>query len=114
MFFLTNYQVKQKTILPEEFIKMYNDNPDSFVLIDVRPPDKKEEGIIKGSKSIPFGVLGKRINELDKDDQIITQCQVGRMSYVAYRKLINNGFTNVRYLDGGVISWPGELVTSEN
>ncbi|MEW5820071.1 MAG: FAD-dependent oxidoreductase [Cyanobacteriota bacterium] len=100
---------KSKSIMPLEFLEKMNNKPDSYVLIDVRPPDGYKEGKIKGAINIPFGQLRNRLDELDKNKEIIIHCRIGKMSYVAYRVLKNNGFENIKYLDGGVTGWIDEL-----
>lgn len=96
-------------ILPDEFKKKMNNNTEDFVLIDVRPPGLFASGHIKGSINIPLGQLNNRLSELNRQKEIIVNCNIGKTSYMAHRKLKNNGFVNVKYIDGGVTAWPGEL-----
>lgn len=74
------------------------------LLIDVREPEEYREGHVAGAKLIPLGELGKRINELPKDREILCICASGSRSSVATRQLISLGYTvlNVR---GGMMGW---------
>ena len=45
---------------------------------------------------------------LDKTRPVAVYCRSGRRSKVAAEKLTDNGFS-VMELDGGIISWEGEL-----
>ena len=53
------------------------------LVIDVRQPEEYREGHIAGSKLIPLGELGKRINELPKDREIVCVCASGSRSQSA-------------------------------
>lgn len=80
-----------------------------MVLLDVRNPEEYEEmrlGI--GERLIPLGQLRNRLNELpeDKDVEIITWCKISLRGYEAALILQSNGFTNVKVLEGGIVSWP--------
>lgn len=74
------------------------------ILLDVRNPGEIAEFAYPGSKNIPLPQLRKRINELDKNDEIIITCKVAQRAYNAMRMLQNNGFTKVYNLMGGMDS----------
>ncbi len=71
------------------------------LLIDVRTPQEFSLGTIEGAINIPLDELRNRIQEIPKDKEIILFCQVGQRGYVAYRILIQNGYTNVKNVSGG-------------
>ncbi len=77
---------------------------DDEILLDVRSTDERAASSIPGSIHIPLDELRNRLDELDKDKQIIVHCFSGQRSYFAYRMLRLNGFT-VRNLTGGIRSW---------
>ncbi|RQW62554.1 FAD-dependent oxidoreductase [Vibrio viridaestus] len=70
------------------------------LLLDVRNPGELEAGYLKGAINIPVDQLRQRMHELPKDKEIIIYCQVGLRGNVAYRQLVNNGYT-ARNLLGG-------------
>lgn len=70
------------------------------LLIDVREPNERENGYIKGSINIPLGLIRTRMDEIPKDKPIYVTCQVGLRGYVATRILMNNGYKAIN-LDGG-------------
>jgi rhodanese-related sulfurtransferase len=45
-----------------------------------------------------------------KDEEIIIHCRSGKRSATAQQFLVQNGFTNVRNLIGGMIEWQAEYV----
>ena len=71
------------------------------LLLDIREEAEVTAFEIPGAVNIPLGQLRSRLNELDKNQEIITFCAVGVRSYNAARILMNNGFTNVKVYPGG-------------
>ncbi len=71
------------------------------LLIDVRTPQEFSLGTIQGALNIPLDELRDRMQKIPKNKEIILFCQVGQRGYVAYRILIQNGYTNVKNVSGG-------------
>lgn len=88
---------RAEIILPEDI-----DNRDKATteLIDVRTDMEYDNGHIEDSLNIPVDDLRKRLNELDKNKEILLYCQVGLRGYIAARMLMAKGFT-VKNLTGG-------------
>ena len=42
---------------------------------------------------------------------MITFCKISLRGYEAQRILEGEGFTNVKFMDGGIMAWPYEIVT---
>ncbi|MDO4719838.1 MAG: FAD-dependent oxidoreductase [Peptostreptococcaceae bacterium] len=70
------------------------------LLIDVREPLEREAGFIEGSVNIPLSQLRSRLDEIPKDKELVTTCQVGLRGYIAARILLQQGYS-VKNLDGG-------------
>ncbi|MBD8069853.1 CoA-disulfide reductase [Bacillus sp. PS06] len=70
------------------------------LLVDVREPQERENGYIKGSINIPLGDIRNRLAELPKSKPIYVSCQVGLRGYLATRILTNLGYKAIN-LDGG-------------
>ncbi|KNF07724.1 putative NADH oxidase [Gottschalkia purinilytica] len=75
-------------------------NRENTILLDVRTKFEYSNDHIDGAINIPVDDLRKRINELDKNKEILTYCQVGLRGYIASRILSENGF-KVKNLSGG-------------
>ncbi|MEZ8096248.1 FAD-dependent oxidoreductase [Photobacterium swingsii] len=73
---------------------------DNQVLLDVRNPVELENGYIAGALNIPVDQLRHRMHELPKNKEIVIYCQVGLRGNVAYRQLVNNGFTAKNLIGG--------------
>lgn len=69
-------------------------------LIDVRSEAEFRRGAIPGAKHIPIDSLRDRLEELDRDREVLVYCQVGLRGYTASRILAQKGF-QVRNLSGG-------------
>jgi len=87
--------------------KMAN-NEKPFIL-DVRESIEFERmrlGI--GETLISLGALRKRLNELpeDKQKEIICYCQISLRAYEAALVLEDEGWKNVKVMEGGVAAWP--------
>jgi phage shock protein E len=82
--------------------KLKNDK--RALVIDVRQPEEYREGHIAGSKLMPLGELGKRMNELPKDKEIICVCASGSRSHSATKFLVGAGY-NAFDMQGGMYMW---------
>ena len=80
---------------------------DDLLLLDVRDPDEFERAHIEGATLIPLSELEARSGEIEafKDRPVVVQCHHGPRSRRASEVLIDRGFTQVQYLDGGIEAW---------
>lgn len=88
---------RMDVISPEQYL---DSNSEDTLLLDVRTVSEFEEGHIEGAINIPVDSLRERMDELDKDKEIIEYCQVGIRGYIAARILNQNGF-KVKNMTGG-------------
>lgn len=82
-------------------------NRDTTILLDVRTTGEFERGHIPGAVNIPVDELRERLDELDKDKEIIEYCQVGLRGHVAERILSQHGFA-VKNLSGGYATYAAQ------
>lgn len=80
--------------------ELKNFDSSTQILLDVRDDLEIETGAIEGSVNIPLDSLRKRMDELDKNKEILIYCAVGIRGYIASRMLMQNGF-KTRNLTGG-------------
>jgi rhodanese-related sulfurtransferase len=76
-------------------------------IIDVRETWEVEESRIPGSQNIPLGTLPTQLDDLEdlKDQEVIVHCKSGGRSASAKAFLTQQGFTNVRNLEGGMLAY---------
>ena len=55
-------------------------SPKRPLVLDVRQPEEFRAGHIVGAKLIPLNELGRRLNELPKDREIVCVCASGSRS----------------------------------
>jgi adenylyltransferase/sulfurtransferase len=79
-----------------------------FMILDVRNPDEYAVCNL-GGHLIPFNELPNRLDELNKDQQIIIHCHAGGRSRRATEYLLQQGFKKVFNLRGGISTWMNEI-----
>lgn len=95
-----------KTITPEE-VKQRLDAGESLHLVDVRQPEENAEFNI-GGVLIPLArIQAMDTDEIEnlKDEEVICYCRSGNRSGQATLILEQLGFSNVKNLSGGMLSW---------
>ncbi len=84
--------------------KLADSNP-HLALLDVREPYEYAEGLIPGATFIPMNDIPARMDELDKDAEIVVYCAHGVRSWHVAAFLMQNGFANVKHLADGFAAW---------
>ncbi len=93
-----------KDISVDEAYNIINSGQD-YIILDVRTPDEFKEGHIEGAVLIPVLELENRLNELPKDKPIIVYCKIGGRSRNAANILVENSFTGIYNMTGGITDW---------
>jgi sulfur-carrier protein adenylyltransferase/sulfurtransferase len=88
-----------------EELKAQIDGGRTPFILDVREPNEYQICRIPGSMLIPLGEVAARSAELDKDREMVVHCKMGGRSAKAVALLQDRGFTRVRNLKGGILSW---------
>jgi len=94
-------------ITPLELKRRLDAGENVFVL-DVREPHEYQIVNI-GAPLIPLGDLPNRLNELDRDREIVIHCKTGGRSQRAAELLQKSGFKNVVNLAGGITGWATDV-----
>ncbi len=96
------------TLTVQDLEQLRTSGTDHF-LLDVREPDEFQTARIAGSTLIPLASLPLRTDELPKDKQIVVHCKLGGRSAKAVAHLLENGFTNVWNVAGGITAWSEQI-----
>ena len=84
-------------------------NNNNFILLDVRNIQEILYSKINVSIHIPMNEIPERLDELNKDKTIVVHCKSGKRSAKVCEFLIQNNFTNVKNLAGGIKAWASEI-----
>ena len=80
--------------------------PEQITILDVRDPDEYAALHIPFAINIPLNELGNRLNELPKNNIIVTACgKGGGRSAQGAALLRQMGFDRANYLCGGTFGW---------
>lgn len=79
------------------------------VIIDVREPWEYAEGHVPGAVLKPLGQIRSWAAELNRNDEILLICRTASRSAMAYQFLTRLGFTNVKNVEGGMVTWRGKV-----
>ncbi len=76
-------------------------------VLDVRTADEITQGKIEGAVEIDFysSDFLDQVNQISKDQEVYVYCAVGARSEEAARMLIQQGYTKVYHLQGGIQAW---------
>ena len=82
-------------------------NKEHLNLLDVREPEERAEFNIGGT-FLPLGnILAMQTDDIAEwqNEEVICYCRSGKRSMQAAMMLESLGFTNVKNLEGGMLSW---------
>jgi rhodanese-related sulfurtransferase len=78
---------------------------DGPLIVDVREPDEFASERIAGVALVPISDFAARHGELPRDRPLLMICRSGSRSAGATGYLLQNGWTDVRNVSGGMIAW---------
>ena len=96
-----------KEIEADELAQLVSGDYSKVKIIDVREINEINAGTIPGAIPMPLATVPVRMNELDKQSQMIFICRSGARSAQACAFLQQQGFDNVHNLRGGMFAWAG-------
>ena len=89
-------------ITPRELKARWEKNDRPF-LLDVREAFERDIVKLEGDIHIPRGDIPKRLNELNKNNEIVVYCRSGGRSMDVCEFLEQHGFTKIKNLEGGIL-----------
>jgi rhodanese-related sulfurtransferase len=90
-------------------VKKKIDAKEDVFLLDVRGQDEYDSMRLGlGETLIPLGKLRASMDKLpkEKNREIIVYCKISLRGYEASCFLLGQGYTNVKVMEGGLITWP--------
>jgi rhodanese-related sulfurtransferase len=92
------------SITPQEAHELLTAAGSNHVLLDVRQPPEYGSGVAPGAMQIPITQLSRRLDELPREQPVLTICASGHRSPLAARRLKRAGF-DVHNVSGGMQGW---------
>jgi rhodanese-related sulfurtransferase len=89
------------TIEPGQLNKSFDD----YLVVDIRPRSAYKNGYLPESRAMPLAYLSKLSTELPKKGKLVVVDHKGKQCKTAAQWLKNNGFSNVRWLKGGLAGY---------
>ena len=96
--------ITYKNVTAAEAQQLIRENS-NLIILDVRTQSKYDSGHIPNAALIPVEELADRLGELDETKLILVYCQSGGRSAQASQVLVDNGYSQVYNLEGGIIAW---------
>lgn len=82
-----------------------NDPVRPSILLDIRELDEFRSVRVEGSLFVPMSQLGVRLQDIPKDRPIMVMCASGSRSVSATGYLLQQGYTDVGNVAGGIDGW---------
>ena len=89
-------------------------NKEKFSLIDVRENQELKISKIEESIHIPMNTIVDNMSKIDFSIPIIIMCKSGGRSAQVCQYLMDQGYSNIYNLKGGIISWALEIDSNMN
>lgn len=100
--FISGYEV-DALLEGKEFCQMDRTwRKENVTILDVTEDVERMVYHIPDSHHIPLGQLRSRLDELNREHLVIPYCAIGVRAYQAARILLQNGFSHVRIMEGGI------------
>lgn len=104
--FITNAQAfSYQDVSPQELKEKMAKPDNRLIILDVREADEVADCRIPESINIPLAEVSKRLNELDREKELVVYCAAGVRSVRASKIIDSAGFKKVKNLKGGIRSW---------
>lgn len=80
-----------------------------FKFLDCRTPEEREKAAIEAADLVTDELVNEILNKWDKDLEIVIHCHHGRRSLQATKSLRQQGFKNVKSMQGGIHKWSEDI-----
>ena len=79
------------------------------LMYDIREPDEHATGVANGARLLPMSQLQQRASEIPADaaQPVLLICNTQNRSSKVAQAMKDAGWTNVRYVHGGMSAWAG-------
>lgn len=96
-----------------ELKKLFDEDPDSVQIIDIREPHELAMGKLPNTTAVPFGQVVRRMDEISSEKTVVFVCKIGVRSVIAIRALRDAGHKgNLINLQDGMNAWARDIDSS--
>lgn len=97
---------KAAVISQSELVSRINDKS-APIILDVRSRDEYNQGHVPGAINVPYDHYEAALLDLklNKSDEVIVYCERGGRAKKVEKSLENQGFFEVRHLEGDMSGW---------
>ena len=92
-------------ISQDALLAMPKQGADAPFVLDVRSADEYASGHVPGAANIPYDQVAARLAEVPKDRPVVLYCRSGRRSGLAAEVLQQQGYRQLRLLEGDMPAW---------
>ncbi len=82
-------------------------NGEEIFILDVREVHEYQRANI-GGVLMPMNTVPARLHEIPRDRHVVVQCHSGARSQAVAEFLLQQGFTRIHNLSGGILAWGAE------
>ena len=107
-------QTPQLPEISPRALKQQLDENKPVLLLDVREPHEYDIVHLVGARLIPLNELPHHVDSLEPSQETVVYCHHGTRSLYATAFLLQNGFENVKNLEGGIDRWALEIDSTMN
>lgn len=93
---------------PADFVRKTSSG-ESWCLLDVREPWEVAIASLSTAVKIPMSDIPGRMDELDRQQAVAVLCHAGIRSAQVAQWLIQQGFSSVANIEGGIDAWSVDL-----
>jgi rhodanese-related sulfurtransferase len=87
---------------PQHVAQLLRSGP--LQLLDVREPHERQAGRIPGSLHVPLAELPERLEEIEREREVVVYCRSGGRSAMAAQALRQAGY-DAHNMAGGLLEW---------
>jgi rhodanese-related sulfurtransferase len=98
-----------ETVLPHVSLEQARAEHEAgkVVMIDIRETQEHATGVAQGVFLLPMSQVAQRVSEIPKqtNQPVLLICNTQNRSRAVTEALREQGFTNIRFVDGGMSEW---------
>ena len=92
-------------VTPQQVHELQEKQDPALFVLDVRSPEEFATGHVPGAVNIPYDQVASRLAAIPKDKDVVLYCRSGRRAAIAAGVLEQNGYKQLRLMQGDMPAW---------